>query len=33
MPVTVTRVSDEGFSACTSRMRAGRSPLALAIAM
>ena len=33
MPVTVTSVSDDGFSACTNRMRDGFSPLARAIAM
>ena len=33
MPATVTSVSDEGFRAWTSRMRAGFRPLALAMAM
>ena len=33
MPVIVTSVSDDGFRACTSRMRDGFRPLARAIAM
>ena len=33
MPVIVTSVSDDGFSACTNRMRAGVRPLALASAI
>ena len=33
MPVTVTSVSDDGFKACTSRMRDGFRPLARAIAI
>ena len=32
-PVIVTRVSDEGFKACTNRIRAGVRPFALASAM
>ncbi len=33
MPVTVTSVSDDGFSACTNRIRDDFSPLAFASAM
>ena len=33
MPVTVTSVSEDGFKACTNRMRDAFSPLALASAI